>query len=101
MESNQSSSGAGTLLLALLGGAVLGAGIALLYAPQSGKRSRQKLRELGEDAEEYARELIERAEDRVELAGRKGGDWIKKGQDFVEGKKRQLAAAIVSAKKAE
>lgn len=89
MNSNDSSS-ASTVLLAALGGAIVGAGIALLYAPQSGRRTRQKLSGLGSDAEEYARELIEKAEDGLEKARRQGGEWIEKGQEFVEEKKREM-----------
>jgi gas vesicle protein len=98
MESNQSSASASTVLLALLGGAVLGAGIALLYAPQSGRRTRQKLKGLGDDAEDYARELLERAEDGVDQAGRQGKDWLQKGQEFVGDKLRQAGEAIDGAK---
>ena len=98
MSSENSS--AGTVLLALVGGAILGAGIALLYAPQSGRRTRQKLRDLGEDAEEYAREVLEGAEEGVEKARQKGERLMQKGQDFVEDKKRQLASALDDAKNA-
>lgn len=31
----------------LLGGSILGAGLALLYAPQSGEKSRKKMRKFG------------------------------------------------------
>lgn len=77
-------------MLAALGGAIVGAGIALLYAPQSGRRTRQKLNDMGSDAEEYAREMLERAEEGVEKARRKSSEWIDKGQEFLEEKKREM-----------
>ena len=92
MSSNESTS-PGTILLALLGGAALGAGLALLYAPQSGRRTRQKIRDLGEDAEDTAREIYARAGEAAEEAMKKGGEWVRKGEDFVADAKRQVAAA--------
>jgi gas vesicle protein len=41
--------GAGTVLLAFLAGAAVGGIVALLYAPQSGEKTRQKLLEFGDD----------------------------------------------------
>jgi gas vesicle protein len=87
---SENSSSASTVLLALLGGTILGAGIALLYAPQSGRRTRQKLKDLGEDAEDYARGILERAAEEVDKAGRSGEEWVEKGREFVEEKKREM-----------
>ncbi len=50
MSNGHSGPGAGTVLLAFLAGAAVGGVVALLYAPQSGKQTRQKLLELGDDA---------------------------------------------------
>jgi gas vesicle protein len=97
MESNGNTS-TSTVLLALLGGAVFGAGIALLYAPQSGRRTRQKLQDLADDAEGYAHDLAGQAEAAMDKAERKGEEWLKNGQDFVEDKKRQVAQAIDGSK---
>ena len=84
MDNEKNSTG--NLLLALLGGAVLGAGIALLYAPQSGRRTRQKLRDLSEDAEDYAVDLMQKAErtgaDLLQRAERTGEEWARKGREF-------------------
>jgi gas vesicle protein len=74
-------SGTGNILLALLGGAVLGAGIALLYAPQSGRRTREKLRDLSEDAEDFAQDLVAKAK-------RQGEDLLRKGRECCEAHKR-------------
>jgi gas vesicle protein len=97
METNQNSS-TSTVLLALLGGAVVGAGLALLYAPQSGRRTRQKLRDLAQDAEDQARDLVDKAETCLADAEHKGAEWMQKGQDFVDEKKRQVNAAVEAAK---
>ena len=91
MESGNSSTG--TVFLALLGGAVLGAGVALLYAPQSGRRTRQRLRELGEDAGERLRDLVDSTEECLEEAKCRGDAWMHKGHGCAEEKRQQAAAA--------
>lgn len=48
----------------LLGGAV-GAGLALLMAPQSGKKTRRQLKDLAEDIAEHATEYAEQLKKRV------------------------------------
>ncbi|MEW6118313.1 MAG: YtxH domain-containing protein [Nitrospirota bacterium] len=48
----------------LLGGAV-GAGLALLMAPQSGKKTRRQIKDLAEDIAEHATEYAERLKKRV------------------------------------
>jgi gas vesicle protein len=52
MSQNNGGVGAGTVLLAFLAGAAVGGVVALLYAPQSGQKTRQKLLEMGDDARE-------------------------------------------------
>jgi gas vesicle protein len=52
---------AGAVLLAFLAGAAAGAVTALLYAPKSGRESREQLRGYARQTEEGVRELAERA----------------------------------------
>lgn len=49
-----------TVLVALVLGGLVGAGIALVLAPQSGKRTRQQIADLAEDLKEYAADLTEK-----------------------------------------
>lgn len=49
------STGRSTLFAFLLGG-VIGAGIALLYAPAAGTETRKRIRHGAEDAEDWARD---------------------------------------------
>jgi len=66
--------GAGSILLAFLLGAVAGAAVALLYAPQSGRETRDFL---GERADEARR----RAADAAATAAAKGRDALNQGRD--------------------
>ncbi|HET8734105.1 MAG TPA: YtxH domain-containing protein [Anaeromyxobacteraceae bacterium] len=52
MSQNNGGVGAGTVILAFLAGAAVGGVVALLYAPQSGSKTRQKILEMGDDARE-------------------------------------------------
>jgi len=66
--------GAGSILLAFLLGAVAGAAVALLYAPQSGRETRDFL---GERADEARR----RAADAAATAAAKGRDALNQGRE--------------------
>ena len=77
MGNNQSDASAGSVALAFLSGALLGAVGAFLLAPQPGRESRERLvgyaRRTGEDI----RDLSDRASEAWE-------DVVTRGRDFVE-----------------
>jgi gas vesicle protein len=52
MSQQNGGVGAGTVLFAFLAGAAVGGVVALLFAPDSGNKTRQKLLAMGEDARE-------------------------------------------------
>ncbi len=49
-----------SVLVALVVGGLVGAGLALLLAPQSGKRTRQQIADLAEDLKDYATDLTDK-----------------------------------------
>jgi len=59
MEEN--NYGAGSLVASFLLGGIVGAGIAILLAPQSGRETREKIKEYAESVKEKAAESIEKA----------------------------------------
>lgn len=61
MEEDRQTRDAGMFLAGAAVGALVGAGVALLYAPQSGRRTRGKIRRRAEDLAEQAEEKVERA----------------------------------------
>ena len=70
--SGDEGAGAGTVLLAFLVGAVAGAAVALLYAPATGRETREFL---GEKARE--------GRDRAAEAAAKGRDYINQGRETI------------------
>jgi gas vesicle protein len=62
---------------AFMVGVAAGASVALLYAPQSGERTRRQLRRSVEDAGDYLRDTADDVQDRAQ-------DYVKRGRDVVE-----------------
>jgi len=58
-------------------GVVAGACVALLYAPQSGERTRRQIRRNVEDAGDYLRETAEEVQERAQ-------EYVKRGRDVVD-----------------
>lgn len=94
------SEGRGNTLLAFLVGGVIGAGLALLYAPDSGAATRRKIKDTVDDAGDWAKDayqdtrykVVEGAERLKETVARKKDDvvsTIEAGKEaFCKGKER-------------
>ena len=54
-----------TVIVALVVGGLLGAGLALLLAPQSGRRTRQQIADLAEDLKDYATDISGKVRSKV------------------------------------
>jgi gas vesicle protein len=81
MSENNSGS-VGTILTAFAVGALAGATLALLYAPQSGEETRKLIAAKGREYKGKAHDAIEDA------------------KDYIEGKKAEIAAAVEAGKEA-
>lgn len=86
-------SSTGTIILAFVAGGLVGAGIALLTAPQSGRETREKIKDLAEDA----KDKIKAAADDAKL---KVSDALRHGRDIVSEKRHIVSTAIDAGKKA-
>lgn len=93
MKNEESGNHFGSVFLPFFIGGVIGAGVALLLAPKSGRETRQMIKERAESvkgkAGEYAGQVKERAISTVE-----------KGKCLLEEKKAVLASAIEAGKEA-
>ena len=73
--------------LAFVAGGLLGAGAALLLAPQSGRQSQEQLRGYARRAERSVHELADKATEVVDQA-------LDKGREFIETKQAVLSEAV-------
>jgi gas vesicle protein len=98
MSENNGSSN----LLFFLAGASLGAVVALLYAPQSGKKTREYISDKADEGRDYlkdkGKELREQAEDYVERGKDLVSHQVDRGRDLVARQKEQLSAALEAVK---
>lgn len=83
----------GHTLLAFILGGVIGAGVALLLAPDSGAETRRRIREGFDDAEDWARGRYDNTLDRLD----KGKDRVR---TIMSEKREDIRAAIDAGKDA-
>jgi gas vesicle protein len=79
MSQNNGGVGAGTVLFAFLAGATVGGVVALLFAPQSGQKTRQKLLEFGDDAREAIGRVPQAVREAERAAVASFSETLKKG----------------------
>jgi gas vesicle protein len=84
---------AGTVLLSFVAGAAVGAGLALLYAPKSGREMREDILDLTEDAVDKIKEYAKDAQEKIKSA-------VEDGKDVIIEKKSVLASAIEAGREA-
>jgi gas vesicle protein len=83
----------GAVGLAFLTGALVGAAVALLFAPQTGRETREQLRGYARRAEENLHELAGQAGEAFDRA-------VDKGREFVQQKKSVLTEAFEAGREA-
>jgi gas vesicle protein len=77
----------GAVGLAFLSGGLVGAAMALLLAPQSGRESREQLRGYARRAEENVHKLADKAAQVLDQA-------VDKGREFIKDKQAVLTEAV-------
>ena len=85
-------SGAAVVLSFVLGG-VLGASLAMLFAPESGRRTRERLRDLAADMRDRTLDLSEDLRDKAEEA-------IEKSKEVLGEQKTIVSAAVQAGREA-
>jgi gas vesicle protein len=96
MENKDNKMAAAALML--VAGGIIGAGIALLYAPQSGERTRRDLcrsaRKVKTRADEVVDDLAVNITDLVDTIGDKTDDLVERGKEVAAGAKKDLIKLI-------
>ena len=87
--------------LMLLAGGIIGAGVALLYAPQSGEKTRKEIGRYAKKARKKTQEAVDAVEDfseqvvdMAEQVGDRASEILEKGKDMAYGAKKGLLKAI-------
>lgn len=93
MRHEEDGFSAGSVLLSFLLGGMVGAGVALLMAPQSGVETRRKIREMADEAKEKATDYVSHAKEMVSST-------VEKGKGIYEERKSAVTAAIEAGKEA-
>jgi gas vesicle protein len=93
MANDDKCMNAGTALLSFLAGAAVGAGIALLYAPKTGRELRESIRDLTDDAVDKIKEYTKEAQEKVKTT-------LEEGKDMLIEKKSIISSAIEAGKEA-
>lgn len=96
MEDRDKKVAAAALLV--FAGGVIGAGLALLFAPQSGSRTRKDIlrysKKARHSADEAVEDLVENVSTLVETIGEKTDDLLEKGKDVAGSARKDLIRLI-------
>ena len=94
----------GDKFLYFLAGASIGAAFALLFAPKSGRETRELLARTATDSKDFLSTKVNEGRQVVEERGRKIGDdftsFVDKSKEAVQRQKEQLTAAFEAGKAA-
>jgi gas vesicle protein len=101
MAENNGKVGLGAIMM--IAGGIIGAGLALLYAPQSGARTRRQMarcaRKVRNEAEETIRVTANSINGMVDELTEKTSDLLERGGDVAEDWRRHLLDALESGQK--
>jgi gas vesicle protein len=104
MKTEECNVNASAIILSFLFGGLVGAGVALLMAPKPGKETREKIKELAEDAKEKAETLVDQVKGKAEVIVDQVKDTVNtavgKGRNYIEEQKSILASAVEAGKEA-
>lgn len=97
--SDDRGSGSSVVLAFLLGG-LTGAALALLYAPRSGRETREILNEKLREGAERGRDLTEQARVKGKAFVDEAGEYVGRGREVIEDRKGRLSAAFEAGRQA-
>lgn len=84
---------ASSMLLSFLLGGIVGAAVALLMAPQTGRETRMRIREFAGDVRDKTKDYVEDVRGKVTTT-------VEKGKELYEEKKSAITKAVEAGKEA-
>ena len=94
------SSGASGVILAFLMGGLTGAALAMLFAPRSGRETRDLLGETFRDSAEKTRGIRERAVGKGREILEDASEYVERQRESLERRKDRLSAAVEAGRQA-
>src|SRR6266542_4467463 len=93
MANEDKCTSVGTVLISFLAGAAIGSGLALLFAPKSGREVREQIKDLTDDAVGKIKEYARDAQDKIKTT-------YDEGKELLKEKKTIISSAIEAGKEA-
>lgn len=93
MADEERGTSVGSILVSFLAGAAIGSGLALLFAPKSGRELREQIRDLTDDAVDKIKEYSIDAQEKIKST-------YEEGRELVREKKSLISSAIEAGKEA-
>jgi len=90
---NECDTSSGSWLLSFILGGLIGAAVALLVAPRSGRQTREQIKDLAEEAKERAEDYYDKAKGQISTA-------MQKGVEILEQKKAEVGSCVDGVKEA-
>jgi gas vesicle protein len=101
MNENQKATTVGAIML--VAGGLIGAGLGLLYAPQTGKKTRRQLgrygRQVRTEAEAMVRDSADAVHDAMENLSERTGDLVDRGGEVAEEWRKHLMETLENGQK--
>jgi gas vesicle protein len=98
--SDDRGAGASGIILSFLLGGLTGAALAILFAPRSGRETRDLLSEKLKEQAERSRELRERAAHKGREILEDASDYLDRTRETLERRKERVAAAVEAGRQA-
>ena len=98
--SDDRSAGASGIILSFLLGGLTGAALAILFAPRSGRETRDMLSEKLKEGADRGRDLRERASQKGREILEDAGDYVERTRETLDKRKDRLATAIEAGRQA-
>ena len=99
-DDDESDSSASSVILAFLLGGLTGAAVALLYAPRSGKETRDLLSERVRETAERGRDLKEQATSKGRALVDEAAQYVERQKQEIDGRKERFTAAVEAGRQA-
>jgi gas vesicle protein len=104
MSDDERGTGLATVVVSFLAGAAIGSGLALLFAPKTGREVREQIKDLTEDAVDKIKDYAKETQEKVKVYARDAQEKVKatyeSGKEVVLEKKSIISSAIDAGKEA-